>query len=95
MICGLGIKSTVRFKSEVRVKKLWPTQDNLLAKARHQLKEAERRLWRRQDSKFHMQLAGGKLTISRDLSFPKRKRYSRSAVLNHVCDPLRFLIKNS
>lgn len=40
---GLVIESPCRLISEVRVKELWPTHRNLLAKARHQVREAEKK----------------------------------------------------
>lgn len=39
----MAIKSTCGLTSEVRVKERQPMQGNLLAKTRHQVREAERR----------------------------------------------------
>jgi len=39
---GLGIKSPHRLISKVSAKELWPTHGNLVAKAKHQVREAER-----------------------------------------------------
>lgn len=47
------------------------------------------------NSEFHSQLAGGKLTISRYLSFLRRKRYILDQQFSTTCNKLRLLIKNS
>lgn len=81
---GVGIKSPCRLISKVSAKELWPTHGNLAAKAKHQVREAERRPLEKTEFKISHAVSTWWVNHLPRPILSEKEIHSGSVVLSHV-----------